>query len=74
MCSLLRTILMKLIHKRTYEEVNKHMTDSQIGARKSKGVRNHLFILNLIIGDVLSSKKKKSIGLKIMDFKQMFDL
>ena len=61
------------IHKRTYEKVNKHMTDSQIGARKNKGVGNHLFILNLIISYVLSSKKKKSIDLNIMDLKQMFD-
>ena len=72
-CSLLRTILMKMIQKRTYEKVNKHMTDSQIGARKNKGIRNHLFVLNSIISDVLSSKKKKSIDLNIMDFKQMFD-
>ena len=49
------------------------MTDSQIGARKNKIVRNHLFVLNSIISDVLSSKKKHSIDLNIMDFKQMFD-
>ena len=72
-CSILRTILMKLIHHRIYEKVNESMTDSQIGARKNKGVRNHLFILNSIISDVMSSKKKSPIDLNIMDFKQMFD-
>ena len=72
-CSILRTILMKLIYGRTYETIESTMTDSQIGARKNKSVRNHLFILNSIISDVSSSKRKHPIDLNIMDFKQMFD-
>ena len=64
---------MKLIYERTYEKVNISMTDAQIGARKHKSVRNHLFILNSIISDVMSSNKKNPIDLTIMDFKQMFD-
>ena len=72
-CSVIRTILMKLIHDRTYETVTYNMTDAQIGARKNKSVRNHLFILNSIISDVMSSNKKIPIDLNIMDFKQMFD-
>ena len=57
-CSVLRTILMKLIHDRTYEVVSSSMTDAQIGARKKKSVRNHQFILNSIISVVLSKKKR----------------
>ena len=72
-CSVLRTILMKLVHERTYDVVASNMTDSQIGARKGKSVRNHLFILNSILSDVLSSKNKDPVDLNIMDFKQMFD-
>ena len=72
-CSVIRTILMKLIYERTYATVTSNMTDAQIGARKNKSVRNHLFILNSIISDVLSSNKKKPIDLNIMDFRQMFD-
>ena len=71
--NVLRTILMKMIHERTYKKVDNNMTDSQIGARKNKSVRNHLFVLNSIISDVMSSKKKEPIDLNIMDFKQMFD-
>ena len=47
-CSVLRNILMKLIYERTYQKVDKSMTDSQIGVRKKKSVRNHLFILLII--------------------------
>ena len=72
-CSVLRNILMKLIYGRTYEKVDASMTDSQIGARKKKSVRNHLFVVNSIISDVMSSVKKKPIDLNVMDFKQMFD-
>ena len=49
------------------------MTESQIGARKKKSVRDHLFVLNSIISDVMSSNKNEPIDLNIMDFKQMFD-
>ena len=73
MCSELRNILMKLIHDRTYELVSSSMTDAQIGARKKMSVRNHIFILNSILSDVLSSKKMNSIDLNILNFKQMFD-
>ena len=45
------------------------MTDSQIGARKNKSVRNHIFILNSIFSDVLSSGGKTPIDLNIMDFR-----
>ena len=71
--SVLRTILMKLLHERSYKTVSESMTDSQIGAQKHKSVRNHIFVLNAIISDVLSSKKKASIDLNIMDYSQMFD-
>ena len=71
--SVIRTILMKMVHARIYPIVSQSMTDSQIGAKKKKSVRNHIFILNSIMSDVLKSKKKVPIELNIMDFKQMFD-
>ena len=73
LCSVFRKILMKLVLERTYEKVTQSMSDCKIGAQKNKSVRNHLFVLNSIISDVMSSKKKKSVDLNIMDFKQMFD-
>ena len=63
--SVLRNILMKLIHERTYSKIDKNMTDSQIGARRNKSVRNHIFVLNSIISDVLKNKQQP-IDLHIM--------
>ena len=71
--SVLKTILMKLFHGRAYEIVSQSMTDSRIGTQNTKSVRNPIFVFNSIISDVLSSKKKSSIDLNIMDHKQMFD-
>ena len=71
--SVLRTILMKLVHERTYKVIEENMSEAQIGARKKKSIRNHLFVIKSIINDVMSSNKKETIDLNIMDFKQMFD-
>ena len=44
-----------------------------MGARKRKGCRNNIFVINGIIHDVMSSIKKEPIQLQIYDYKQMFD-
>ena len=71
--SILRTILMKLIYQDKYEVIENSMSDSNIGARKKKNIRNHIFVVNSIIYDVLSSKSKKPIDIMVLDYKQMFD-
>ena len=50
---------MKLVYERTYKTIDKNMSDAQVGARKKKSVRNHLFVLNAILADVVSSKTKE---------------
>lgn len=67
--SILRFILMRLIYNRKYSEVDKNMSDSNMGARKGKDVRNHMFVVNNIIHDV----KNKSVDIQVYDYRQMFD-
>ena len=71
--SIIRSILMRLIYEDYYSIIDKSMSDSQIGARKRKNVRNHLWIVHGIISDVLSSKTKKPVDIQILDYKQCFD-
>ena len=71
--TILRTILMKLIYMDEYENLDNSMSDSQIGARKNKNIRNHIWVINGIICDVLSKKNKKPIDVQIFDYKQCFD-
>ena len=49
------------------------MSDCQMGARKNKGCKNNIFIVNGIIHDVMSSKHMKPVLLQIYDYSQMFD-
>ena len=69
----LRSILMRLIYNDKYPEIDSNMSDGQMGGRKHKGCRNNILIINGVIHDVLSSKKKKPVLLQIYDYQQMFD-
>merc|ERR1712055_194667 len=72
-CSVLRSILMKMIYKDKYDIIDKNMSDSNIGARKKKNIRNHIFIANSVIHDVQSNKSKQPIDIMVLDYKQMID-
>ena len=64
---------MKLVYKDIYETIDASLSDSQIGGLKDKNIRNHVWVLNSIISDTLSTKKRKPIDVQIYDYKQCFD-
>ena len=64
--SILRTILMKLIYNDKYETIKNCMSESNIGARKRQNIRNHIFVLNCILNDVLSKKSKQQIDITLL--------
>ena len=64
---------MKLIYNDKYRVIDGNMSDSNVGARKHKNFRNHIFVINGIINDVLTFKQKKAVDIQIMDYKQCFD-
>ena len=64
---------MRLLYNTQYETINKNMSDSNVGGRKKMSSINHIFILNGIIHETISSQKNKSLTLQIYDFRQMFD-
>ena len=70
--NIFRSILMKLIYKDEYQTVDESMSDSNIGARKFKNIRNHIFILNGVINEVLV-KKTDPVDIEILDYRQCFD-
>ena len=70
--NIFRSILMKMIYNEEYEIINSNMSDSNIGARKDKNIRNHIFILNGILNEI-NNDKKKAIDIVILDYKQCFD-
>ena len=71
--SILRTILLRLLYNRCYSMVNANMSDSNIGARKEKSCRNHIWILNGINHEHHTSQKKADLRFNFYDYSQMFD-
>ena len=67
-----KKVLDKLLYFDLYNEVDKNMSDSNIGARKNQNVRNHLFIIYGIVNAVVK-EKKESVHLKIYDLVKAFD-
>ena len=70
--NLFRNILMKMVYKDKYLTVDSSMSDSNVGARKKKSIRNHIFIVNGVINEALRNKSK-CIDIQIMDYRQCFD-
>ena len=71
--SIYRSVLMKLVYNDKMEILDKNMSDSQVGARKNKNIRNHTWILNGIINEVLKMKYNTPIDIQIVDVRQCFD-
>ena len=64
---------MRLLYNTKYETLNSNMSYSNIGGRKEKSSINHIFVINGVIHEALSSKKNKQVTLQIFDYKQTFD-
>ena len=69
--NIFKSIMMKMIYNEEYEVIDNNMSDSNIGARKKKNIRNHIFILNGVINEAI--KNHKSIDIQILDYRQCFD-
>ena len=70
--SVFRKIFDKLIFNDKYNFIEESMSDSNIGARKSQSIKNHLFVLYGIIKYVLD-EEKSCIDICIYDIKKCFD-
>ena len=70
--TVLRKILDKLTYLDKYPELDLSMSDSNIGARKNKNIRNHLFIIHGVINSVIQGEDK-CVDLQVYDLEQCFD-
>ena len=68
----LRKILDKLLFNDIYKEIDQAMSDSNIGARKARHSKNHLFLLYGIVNYVLH-EAKSNIDICIYDIEKCFD-
>ena len=64
---------MRLIYNTKYPEIDRNISDCQMGGRKGKGCKTNIWIINGIIHETLRRKKNKPVVLQIYDYAQMFD-
>ena len=70
--TVLRKILDKLIYNDKYKDIDMGMSDSNIGARRKKNIKNHLFVVYGIINSILN-EEDLSIDISIYDLEKAFD-
>ena len=70
--SIFRKIADKLIYQDKYEKTDIYMSDSNIGARRMKNIRNHLFVIHAIINSFVQGNSE-CIDIQIYDLVQAFD-
>ena len=68
----LRSIFMKMVWSDIYDTLDENMSDSNVGGRKKKSIRNHVFIINGIINNVVNGNAEP-IDVEIVDYRQCFD-
>ena len=70
--SVLRMILDSLIYKEKYPLIDREMSDSNIGARKNRNIRDHLFVVYAIMNSVLNGNEGP-VDIQIYDVEKCFD-
>ena len=70
--TIFRSILDKLIYNDEYENLDKNLTDSNVGARKNRNIRDNIFVLNAIMNSI-KKNNQKAIDCQIYDIEKCFD-
>ena len=69
----IRSILDKLVYNDIYDIVESSMSSSNIGARKNRNIRDHLFVINSILNEAHTGHNKQPIDVQIFDVNKCFD-
>ena len=70
--TVLRSILDKLIYNDEYPGIDEHLTDSNVGARKGRNIRDNIFVINAVLNNV-AKRSLKDIDIGIYDAEKCFD-
>ena len=72
MLNLIRKIKEKLILNDIYSVVDPNMSESQVGGRSKRGIRDHLFVVHSVINSTVQNEGPP-IDIQIYDISKMFD-
>ena len=67
-----RSLIMRMILDEKYDIIDIYMSDSNVGGRRERGIRDHLFIVNGVIHQHCNSKTNP-ITLQVLDYQSCFD-
>ena len=69
--TIFRSILDKLIYNDEYEQLDRSLTDSNVGARKNRNIRDNIFILNAVMNSLKGFEK--AVDFQVYDIEKCFD-
>ena len=69
--SVFRSILEKLIYNDEYFNIDKNLSDSNVGARKGRNIRDNLFVVNAVVSGIKG--KEDAVDLQLFDVEKCFD-
>ena len=67
-----RAIIDKMIYNDKYPEIDKNMSECNVGGRRKRSIRDNLFIIYAVINDALGYQKV-DIDIQFYDLSQCFD-
>ena len=70
--TILRSILDRLIYNDEYANNDGNLTDSNVGARKDRNIRDNIFVLNAISNSVIKGNED-DIDIQVFDIEKCFD-
>ena len=69
---ILRTILDRLIYNDEYPIIDDNLSDSNVGARKNRNIRDNIFVLNAITNSVVNGTEDP-VDIQLFDVEKCFD-
>ena len=70
--NVLRSVLDRLIFNDEYEGIDKNLTDSNVGGRRGRNIRDNIFVLNAIVNSIKSGNEE-SCDITVYDVEKCFD-
>jgi hypothetical protein len=70
--TILRSILDKLIYQDEYDNIDMNLTDTNVGARRKRNIRDNIFVINAVMNHVIK-KRLENIDVQLYDVEKCFD-
>lgn len=70
--NVMKKVLDKLLYADNYEDIDQHMSDSNVGSRKKRNSKDHLLIIHGVINSVVNGNED-CVDIQIYDLEKAFD-